>query len=279
MALDDLKHAQRERLIYLDRCLTWRGMANRRDLMERFGISMAQAALDFRAYLDLVRETPPTYDPVRKTYIAAEGHRPLAPSSLAETFEILAEEPQGTIPASLPRPEREANSKVMARLHQAIRTDSMLHILYTSMSSGADDGQWIAPTKFTSDGESVHLRAFSLKHGEYRNYLPIRIDPKSSFDDEPLREPLPFDTDWHTRAIIWLRPKAGLSDAQAAVVRREYGFEGEFLRVETRKALEFYFDHRWGLDQKGARLERERTEYEPIDLEALIADERPRTDA
>ena len=53
MKLDDLKHAQRERLIFLDRCLTWRGMANRKDLIDRFGISIAQAALDFRVYLGL----------------------------------------------------------------------------------------------------------------------------------------------------------------------------------------------------------------------------------
>ena len=30
-------------------------------------------------------------------------------------------------------------------------------------------------------------------------------------------------------------------------MRREYGFKGEFLCVETRKALEFYFDRRWGI--------------------------------
>jgi hypothetical protein len=132
------------------------------------------------------------------------------------------------------------------------------------MSSGADDGQWIAPTRFTSDGESVHVRAHSFKHGEYRNYLPIRIDPDSSFEEKLLAEPLPEDVDWNTRAIIWLRPKAGLSDQQAKVVRREFGFEGKWLRVETRKALEFFFDRRWGLGTREARLERAKTEYAPI---------------
>src|SRR5690242_5403362 len=89
MEFDDLKHAQRERLIYLDRCLTWRGMANRRDLMVRFGISSAQAALDFRLYLERAKKTPPVYDPVRKTYLAAEGHQPLVPSSLIEAFDAV----------------------------------------------------------------------------------------------------------------------------------------------------------------------------------------------
>jgi hypothetical protein len=49
-------------------------------------------------------------------------------------------------------------------------------------------------------------------------------------------------------------------------VRTEYGFEGELICVETRKALEFFLDRRWGLDQEDARLERVRTEYDD-DLE------------
>ena len=264
MKLDELKHAQRERLIFLDRCLTWRGMANRKDLIDRFGISTAQAALDFRVYLGLAHSSPPTYDPVRKTYIAASDHEALAPSGLTEAFAILTSDDEDTPSSALPRPERKADRKTIALLHQAIRSGKAIHVRYTSMSSGADDGQWIAPTRFTSDGESVHVRAHSFKHGEYRNYLPIRIDPDSSFEEKLIDKPLPEDVDWNTRAIIWLRPKTGLSEEQAKVVRREFGFEGEWLRIETRRALEFFFDRRWGLDTVGARLERAKTDYEPI---------------
>jgi len=261
MVLDDFKHAQRQRLIFLDHCLTWRGVANRRDLMERFGISIAQAALDFRTYIGLT-PTPPVYDRVRKTYIATPGHRSLAPSGLTRAFDVLVDTPPEA--SILPTPARKANPRVIARLHQAMQAGRQLHIGYTSMTSGADDGHWIAPVRFTSDGESVHLRAFSFKHGEYRNYLPIRIDPDSNFRERDIVEPLPPDEDWQTRAVIWLRPKAGLSAQQAKAVRREFGFEGEFLLVETRKALEFFLDRRWGLDQKGARLEREKTVYSPL---------------
>lgn len=263
MTLDDLKHAQRERLIFLDRCLTWRGAANRRDLIERFGISAAQAALDFRVYLGLARRTPPRYDGVRKTYIAASGHHSLAPCSLTEAFEILLDRDEVAPPSMLPRPERKADPKVIARLYHAIQSGKALHIRYTSMSSGRDDGQWIAPTRFTSDGESVHVRAFSFKHEEYRNYLPIRVEPNSSFEETSLAQPLPEDLDWDTLSIIWLRPKSGLTDEQARVVRREYGFDGDLLRVETRKALEFYFNRRWGLDSPNSRLERAETEHFP----------------
>ncbi len=264
MNLDDLKHAQRERLLFLDRCLTWRGIANRKDLIERFGISTAQAALDFRVYLNLAHGTPPVYDAVRKAYIAASDHEPLVPSSLTEAFDILVEINKDQLPPVLPRPERKADPGTIARLYQAMRSGKALHISYTSMSSGADEGQWIVPTRFTSDAESVHFRAYSFKHHEYRNYLPIRIEPTSSFKERAVSEPLPEDEDWMTRATIWLRPKSGLSDRQANVVRREFGFEDEMLRIQTRKALEFFVDRRWGLDQEGARLERAKVEYDQV---------------
>jgi hypothetical protein len=132
------------------------------------------------------------------------------------------------------------------------------------MSSGRDEGQWVAPVRFISDGESVYFRAFSFKHGEYRNYLPIRISFDSSFDRKELAEVLPDDSDWNTKAVIWLRPKSELSHKQAQVVRREFGFDGELLRVETRKALEFFFYRRWELAHDGARLEILETEYGPM---------------
>ncbi len=269
MAFDDLKHPQRQRLVFLDRCLTWRGTANRRDLLERFGISPAQAALDFRLYLARAGAAAPIYDTARKAYVAAPGHRPLAPASLTDAFDILAGED-----AALPVPRRDADPALIAPLYQALKAGRALHIQYTSMVSGADDGQFIAPTAFTSDGETVHLRAYSFKHAAYRNYLPLRIGRASTFALKELEEPLPFDRDWHTLAAISLRPKTGLNPAQAEAVRREYGFQGEHLVVTTRKALEFYFDRRWGLDLAAARLERAATRYVPV-AEADLAEPVP----
>lgn len=261
MIFDDIKHAQRERLIFLDRCLTWRGVINRRDLMDRFGISPAQAALDLREYVERSREAPPVYDSTRKTYVAAPNHKALAPTTLLEAFDSVLAEDDGGLPPVLPSPQRRAEPQTMARLYQAMKAGQAVKIAYTSMTSGAAPEQWIAPTQFTSDGESVHVRAFSYKHGEFRNYLPVRIDIESSFEVRSLEMPLPFDEDWHTVARIWLRPRTDLSDAQAAAVRKEYGFEGEDLCVETRKALEFYVTRRWGLNQDGARLEHVRTDH------------------
>lgn len=261
MQTDDLKYAQRERLIFLDCCFTWRGLANRRDLIERFGISNAQAALDFKLYLEHVAEPAPQYDTVQKTYLAQPRHPPLFPTALQDAFKSVLSSPKLDPSDLLPGPVRSASPEIVAKIFRAMKGELAIHLQYTSMITGSDQGQWIAPTAFSSDGEAVHVRAYSYKHCEYRDYLPIRISDKSTFETRPLEEPLPFDTDWHTKALIWLRPNSELSDEQAETVRREFGFEGEYHCIETRKALEFYVDRRWGLKLKNARLERFKTEY------------------
>jgi hypothetical protein len=261
MKLDDLRYAQRERLIFLDRCFTWRGLANRRDLIERFGISNAQAALDFKLYLEHVAKPAPQYDTVQKTYLAQTGHLSLFPTPLQDAFKTVLNEPDLDPPDLLPGPTRSASPEIVARIYRAMKAQLAICLRYTSMNSGSDHGQWIAPTTFSSDGEAVHMRGYSFKNREYRDYLPIRISDLSTFETRTLDGPLPFDKEWHTKALIWLRPSSELSVEQAETVRREFGFEGEYHCIETRKALEFYVDRRWGLNVKNARLERFKTEY------------------
>lgn len=270
MKLNDLKHAQRERLTYLDRCLLWRGAANRRDLIERFKLSEPQAANDFKAYLELNQISPPVYDPTRKTYVAARPHQPIAPCGVEDAIDILRGEEAGGVPSILPTPERVADPSTLSRLFQAIRARIAINIAYTSMTTGASADQWIAPTTFMSDGQTIYFRAFSFRHEEHRTYLPIRIAPDTGFTSRPLETPPPPDLDWRTKATVWLRPKRDLSEAQQAAIRLEYGFDGDCLKVETRKPLEFFLARRWGLDQPTARLELDRTEYEPIDPEETV---------
>lgn len=264
MKLHDLKYAQRERLIFLDRCFTWRGLANRRDLIERFGISNAQAALDFKLYLEHVAGAVPRYDTVQKTYLAQLEHQSLFPTDLQNAFQSVLSSSDLAPSDMLPGPTRSANPRTVAKLYRALTDTLAIHVQYTSMVTGPDKGQWIAPTTFSSDGEAIHIRGFSLKHRDYRDYLPVRISDSSTFETRPLEEALPFDSDWHTKTRIWLRPRTDLSNEQAETVRREFGFQSDYLCIETRKALEFYVDRRWGLNVKGARLERVKTEYEEL---------------
>lgn len=268
MSLETLKHPQRERLVFLDQCFTWRGTANRRDLMDRFGVSTAQAALDFKAYLAEAGEGAPSYDAVRKVYIAQANHRPITPeSSFGEWERVLRASGTDRFDA-LPSLTRRSDPAVLALLSRAAENQQAVEVQYISMTTGDQTPQWIAPTRFASDGSRIHVRAYSFKHDEYRDYVPERIAPGGSLKTRVLEKKLPFDRDWYTIARITLRPRANLSKEQAAAVRREYAFAGDVLIVETRKAMEFYADRRWNLDRDEARLERGGTEY----IEARPAD-------
>lgn len=251
----ELKPAQRARLHYLDQCLTWLGQANRRDLIERFGISNAQAAVDFRIYMERVRAPTPAYDPVRKTYVADRAHRGLEDTAEPLSLEAIYAQAHQDF-SRLPGPTRQCPSPVMRELNQAIERRCFVEIDYVSMSSGRRDRQWIAPAHIASDGERLHVRAWSSDRNEWRDFLPVRVSDGSSFKMRKIKDTLPIDEDWETIVEVRLRPRADLTAEQKRAVRLEYGFEGNDIRFETRRALEFYIERRWGLDRPGARLER-----------------------
>ena len=259
MSLEDLKHAQRERILFLDQCLTWRGQANRRDVMERFDISMAQAAVDFRTYLSLTG-TPPVYDTAEKAYFSTSNHSPLTNAGPEQVFELL-DSKTTSLGACIPLPTRVMDHTVVSQLYRAMMAERDIQITYTSMTTGLSDPQWISPVRFHFDGEAIHLRAWSYKHNTHRDYLPIRITKQSEAETRERPSPLPFDTDWHSIVRLWIRPHSSLSDAQARVVRREYGFQEEtHITVKTRRALAFYVVRRWRLNENNARLELEMIE-------------------
>ncbi|OUR79614.1 hypothetical protein A9Q83_04245 [Alphaproteobacteria bacterium 46_93_T64] len=268
MNVNDLKHAQRERIAFLDKLFYWRGQANRRDLVDRFGISMAQAALDFKKYLSLSRENSPEYDTVKKRYVAQPTPVALFQSGALNNWESELREIKGESFCELPALTRNCDPRILARLNRALENKEKILLQYTSMTTGDPAEQWIAPVNFASDGMRLHLRAYSFNNNDFRDYVPVRINPDSSFRTEQLIEPLPVDTDWHTIARFTLAPKDSLSAEQKSAVRREFAFENETLIVETRKALEHYTDRRWGLNETYSRLVKVKTEYIPDSIPA-----------
>lgn len=251
-----LHQAIKTRLAYLDQCFEWRGQANRSDLIAKFGISQAQAAIDFREYLDRCQPPLPIYDTARKTYVASDRHLGLAdPGNLPPMLEVIADGAGGRF-ERLPAANRHCPALVMRHLYQAMERNLRVEVDYTSMNSGEWISQWIAPARIGYDGERLHFRAWSYRHCEWRDYLPVRVSQASTFATEQVPEPLPGDEQWETRVRIGLRPRSNLSPAQQDAVRLEYGFEGDGFTVETSEALAFYLDRRWGLNQPGARLER-----------------------
>lgn len=70
------RHGQHERLRLIDFLLVQYGQINRSALVNYFGISDSQAALDFRAYLLAAPENM-TYDKFSKRYVRSPGFAPV----------------------------------------------------------------------------------------------------------------------------------------------------------------------------------------------------------
>jgi len=273
MAFDDLKHAQRTRLEYLDRLFYWDGAATRASLIKRFGISNAQAALDFRAYLAEAPEDSLHYDASSRQYLAQDSFERLTgASSVAEMTQLLTAGSTSTFDR-LSDLQRVQDMRVLRPLYQAFRAKAAVKIVYQSMRDPDPMTRWIAPVRFASDGVRLHVRAWCYARDGFRDFHPARIDPECSFKETRPAETIPRDDDWFTWAVLTLRPHSRLTQAQQRVVRIEYGFTGETLRARTRKALEFYTERRWGLEKREPRLELVSTDYIPMSMEEIDADQ------
>ncbi|MBO6554755.1 MAG: hypothetical protein JJ926_18180 [Roseitalea sp.] len=261
MAFDDLKHAQRARLEYLDRLFFWDGAATRTSLIKQFGISNAQAALDFRAYLAEAKKDALRYDASSRQYLAQEGFLRLSgEATSAELTQLLTTDSAAAFDR-LPDLQRVQDMRVLRPLYRSFKAKDAVKIVYQSMRDPEPMTRWIAPVRFASDGVRLHVRAWCYAREAFRDFHPARIDPERSFKETRPAEAVPTDEDWFTWAILKLKPHSRLTDAQQRVVRIEFGFTADVLEVRTRKALEFYTERRWGLEQKEPRLERVSTEY------------------
>lgn len=236
-------------------------------LYVRYPLSLRQVEdMLFDRGIDICHETIRLWWNKFGPLMAAPEYQSLFPDTLHENWTRVISDSGPDRFDELPQLNRLSDPSIMSKLYRGMEDKQAIQIQYTSMTTGKDDGQWIAPTRFASDGDRIHVRAFSFKHDEYRDYVPVRIATGSSFKTRPLAVDLPVDEDWDMIARIQLVPKAGLTDDQKKAVRREYGFTGKSLCIETRKSLEFYADRRWGLDQDNARLERYSTEYFPLKI-------------
>ncbi|WP_120632573.1 WYL domain-containing protein [Ruegeria sp. EL01] len=272
MAFEDLKYAQRKRLEYLDRLFFWNGAATRASLIQQFGISNAQAALDFRSYLKEVDDDALIYDATSRQYLAQKGFQRLTgPAATSELLELFDGDTQ-SVYDELPDLQRTQNVHAFLPLYRAIRGGQSVEIVYQSMRDPEPETRMIAPLRFVSDGVRLHVRAYCFTRNQFRDFIPSRIDLDLSFLKSSRIEDIPRDDEWFTWSVLELRPHERLAASQQRVVRTEFGFTEDVLEIRIRQALEFYTTRRWGLDQEFPRLECLSIKHIPMTKEEIDAD-------
>lgn len=229
--------ASMERLRFIEARLFWVGRLNRSDIVERFGIHESVASQDLTDYQAAAPRNA-VYDRQRKTYWPGKHFLPLFGAPCLDDF-VGRALLQPAVPVAgfefVRPPLRRADPLVVRNLIFAARERLAIRILYRSMTTPEGRERWIEPHTLVSDGFRWHVRAYCREHDEFRDFVVGRIVETQNTmpsDANPAE-----DSDWHSLMDVEIGPHSMLTDAQAALVRMEYGMAEGGLRFAFRKAL------------------------------------------
>lgn len=258
-----------ERLRFIERSAWWRGMVNRNDLQQVYGVSQAQASADLQKYLEL-NPTALNYSLKRKRYEGTPTmkcvlHRPqleealgqfLEPASsggaggwggslLGGALESPASEPTshaGMRVAGVGLPQRTALPAVHRAIFLATLQELRVRIHYLSLTQRRPGWRWITPHAFAHDGYRWHVRAWCEENKAYRDFVLGRIK-ETEWPTLPAGRLEP-DAEWHSWLTLDLMPNPALSKEQQEAVKADYDLKSGRMSLQVRQAmLEYTLAH------------------------------------
>ncbi len=254
--------AAQERLRAIERAVWWRGWIKRKDLVEVFGISAAQASSDLQAYQE-INPGALVYQMSRKRYEGTETMRcALHTPQLEEGISLFLanngeESPPPTLPhyplthagngvgdaeskvATLGLPVRRGKVSVERLCFLAVAGEMKFRVQYFSVNSGKASWRWLAPHAFAHDGYRWHVRAWCYEREDYRDFVIGRIKKAEwpvAYDEE-----FPKDNEWETIEKIVLRPNSKLEKEARRAIEMDYGIRKDGkLTLPVRQAMKRY---------------------------------------
>ena len=276
--IDDLKWDLRQRLKLLECTLLLTGRVQTRALTESFGISRAQASKDFAVYQSL-RPGNLDYNRSRKCYEPGEDFRPLLLSGkTSEMLDVLAamrgvDSPVVALAADGPavemlRPmERELDFAVFRAVSAAASNGHRVAVTYQSMNRPEPVEVTLSPHTLVYSGFRWHVRAFSDRHGEYRDFVLARMHSAVPHPDRPGVSGAD-DRDWHEQVLLEVGVHPDLPEPQRSVIAADYGMTDGRIRYPLRRAMVPYFLRLMQIDP-----EREHPDPKVQQIRLLNADE------
>lgn len=251
--VENLSHAQRERLAYIDFRLYFFGEIGRPDLIERFGVAPAGATRDLALYREIAPQNI-TFDGSNKIYRIGQAFSPLFDHASQRVLSALAlgfgdgvnGATQPLLPCESPTALSNPKMNVLAPICRAIHAKRPVTIRYHSMSSGESE-RVIVPFALVDTGLRWHVRAFDRKSGEFRDFVITRMEAPTLLDEEPKANERPDnDIQWTRIVELDFVPHPRLSRPE--IVRMDYGMTDGSIRMRVRAAVAGYMLLRWSVD-------------------------------
>ena len=241
--------SERQRLLFIERLLFWRGTINRRDLCDHFGISLPQATKDLVAYTTL-NAAACQYDVRRKCYAAsARMQAVLHEPNFSEDMEVVGaamlDAPEaGEFVLGFSRPRRMADLKLHRKLSLAACHQESVEVAYWSVRSGESEKRWISPRAFGFDGLRWHVRALCHRDEVFKDFVIGRFEAVGKSKACPYVERV--DVDWLETETLIFRPGDALSPHQRTALEMDYSMEAGELKLAVRRAMRMYALRRLG---------------------------------
>ncbi len=253
--------AARQRLRFIENCAWWKGVINRTDVVDYFGISMAQASSDIQSYLE-VNPDCVIYNLRLKRYETADDMRcRLAPPNLAEGVALFlgggynalcgggaaSSEPTAGVSVFLP-PSGGGIEVVERRAFLAIVNGYRIRMRYMDPETEEEDWRRIRPHAIAFNGRTWHLRAWCERSDDYLDFALNRV-LEIEWAREIMGLPRP-DEEWDEWITLKVRARKGLDPKRKRTAEVEYGLPKGGLKLNVRKAMEPYVRERLGLAQE-----------------------------
>ncbi|MBF0159227.1 MAG: WYL domain-containing protein [Magnetococcales bacterium] len=258
-----LRWGVERRMEFIEFRLYWEGRINRKDLIDKFGVSIPQASADLTRYLEIAPGNM-VYDTRLKFYFAPKNFKPrfLQPEadryfanlrSIAAGIMNSTESWLENIPSYhvLQHPNRHIDPERLRKVMESIRSNLTIQIKYQSISTPEPEWRWVTPHALGFDGYRWHIRAFCHQDNGFRDFVLARIlSIRNSRDD---KVDASQDKEWHEMVDVRIGPHPKLTESQKKVVELDYGLEKGQRVISIRHAFLPYFVKQFGLDQPNER--------------------------
>lgn len=251
--MEELSHAAKERLAYIDFSLQFYGHVARNDLIQRFKTGLANCTRDFTAYKERAPKNLTLNHQDKRYYRTAEfqplfRHDPEAIlTGLCRGFGngISTDVESSDVCLDAVR-LMHPKSYIIAALMRAIHNGKAISCGYVSISSG-ESAREIVPHSIVNNGHRWHVRAFDRAHNQFRDFVTTRFTQIEILEQAPeLKEQKQADEQWNKLVNLVLIPHPSLS--QTLAIEMDYAMQDGQLVLPVRAALASYILRQWQVD-------------------------------
>lgn len=270
------------RVEFIEFRLLWEGRVSRRDLIEQFRISPAQASADLKRYQESAGSGV-AYDERTKAYMPTPAFRPqrleysadhyLAQLSLSKGSALasiaywISEAPDF---ATMPRARPSISAGVLGAVLSSIRRRERLEVRYQSLTTDAQRWRWIAPHALVNDGFRWHARAWCYEREEFRDFVLSRMQDARVGNVSALDPSL--DEEWTRFVTLCLAPHPGLQPHEKRAVQLDYNMSDGFVFLPSRACLFRYVEWQLRLDIDESLEPKSRTQVVLVNRDEVVAE-------